>query len=107
VEEVCADGTAVVEVRNRLQEGETVEFIGRGMLSNQWLVTEMIMLGGTTAAEGVTMPTAHPNQRIKVRVPFPVAKYDLLRREKKRPIEVDGVRPDLDTTEYQRKGPTP
>jgi len=85
VEEVCADGTLVVEVRNRLQEGETVEFIGRGMLSNQWLVDEMVLLGGTTAADSVTLPTAHPNQRIRVRVPFPVAEYDLLRREKKAP----------------------
>ncbi|HEY6873124.1 MAG TPA: U32 family peptidase [Geobacteraceae bacterium] len=76
VEECRADGSLLVGVRNRLATGETVEFIGRGMVANTLVLGEM----ATEAGEPIGV--AHPNQRVRLRVPFAAAQYDLIRREK-------------------------
>jgi putative protease len=72
-----ADYAAVlVGVRNRLKLGDALEFIGRGMTSVSHTLLEM------TNETGEPLLVAHPNQRIRLRLPFPVARYDLIRREK-------------------------
>lgn len=76
VEGALPDGTIAIGVRNRLQTGETVEFIGRGMAINRHLLVEM------AGENGETLQVAHPNRRIRVRVPFHTAEFDLVRREK-------------------------
>jgi U32 family peptidase len=76
VEELLPDGTPVIGVRNRLETGEALEFLGRGMAQHRHPLLEM-------ANElGEPVLVAHPNQRITVKVPFPAAVFDLVRREK-------------------------
>jgi putative protease len=81
VEQTVEDGDIIVEARNRLAVGETVEFIGRGMSSHTHTIHEMKV---TQDAAGPWSPVqfANPNQLIRLRVPFPVAKSDLIRRER-------------------------
>ncbi|MGD0843314.1 MAG: U32 family peptidase [Geobacteraceae bacterium] len=76
VEGALPDGMIAIGVRNRLQTGETVEFISRGMAINRHLLMEM------TGENGETLQVAHPNRRIRVRVPFYTEQFDLIRREK-------------------------
>jgi putative protease len=82
VEEAGVNGEIVVEARNRLAVGDTLEFIGRGLSSNLYRLQEMSAPGEKTIPGGSSLQIAHPNQRISFRVPFPVEKYDLIRREK-------------------------
>jgi U32 family peptidase len=77
VEEMLADGTMVIGVRNRLATGDELEFISRGMLLKSHLLTEM------TDGRGEPLQVANPNQQIRVRVPFHTEKFDLIRRERK------------------------
>jgi putative protease len=76
VEETLSDGATVVGVRNRLERGDALEFIGPGMTAFQHVLQEM------ADEEGKTLQTAHPNQRIRLSLPFPVRQYDIIRREK-------------------------
>jgi U32 family peptidase len=76
VEEVRSDGSLLVGVRNRIQAGETLEIIGRGMTSNSFELRDMM-----TAADE-PLSTANPNQQVILRVPFAAEQYDLIRREK-------------------------
>jgi putative protease len=76
VEEAQPGGDLLVGVRNRLEVGEAIEFIGRGMASSSFL------LGAMTDEAGAPVRVAHPNSRVRFRVPFPAAQYDLIRREK-------------------------
>ncbi|HEX8961291.1 MAG TPA: U32 family peptidase [Geobacteraceae bacterium] len=76
VEERLPDGSILVGVRNRLEVGETVEFIGRAMATSTILLQEM------TTEAGEPLSVAHPNQRVRLRVPFAAAQYDMIRREK-------------------------
>jgi putative protease len=76
VEEALPDGSFLVGVRNRLAVGETLEFIGRGMAAATLILQEM------TDEAGEPLPVANPNQRVRLRTPFPAAQYDLIRREK-------------------------
>ena len=76
VEEARADGALLVGVRNRLEVGETIEFIGRGMTVNT------LRLGTMTDETGVPLQVAHPNSRVRIGVSFPAEQYDLIRREK-------------------------
>lgn len=76
VEEKLSDDTIVVGVRNRLETGDTLEFIGPGMASFQHILREM------TDEQGEKLMAANPNQRIKLRLPFPVRTYDIIRKEK-------------------------
>lgn len=75
VEETVPDAVTI-GVRNRLELGDSLEFIGRNMTSLRHELREM------TSEAGDPLQTAHPNQRIRLRLPFPVARYDLIRREK-------------------------
>lgn len=77
VEEVSADGALLVGVRNRLCAGDEVEIMGRAMR------TERIRLEEFTSTDGEPLTVAHPNQRIRLRVPVPAERFDLLRREKR------------------------
>ena len=74
VEEVLSGGAVLIGVRNRFKSGETVEFIGRGMTAHSILLEE---IAGET---GEPLSVAHPNQRVLLHLPFPVSRYDLMRR---------------------------
>jgi putative protease len=76
VEEAPPGGELLVGVRNRIEVGESLEFIGRGMASNT------LLLGAMTDEAGAPLQVAHPNSRIRLRAPFPAAEYDLIRRGK-------------------------
>lgn len=76
VEEIRADGSLMVGVRNRLQLGDTLEFISRGMVSATIILQKM------TNEAGEPISSANPNQRTLLRVPFAAEQYDLIRREK-------------------------
>jgi putative protease len=82
VDEVGHDGEVVVEVRNRITSGDALEFIGRGISSNLFRLREMTAVEETAAGDKSRLQVAHPNRRVSFRVPFPVEKYDLIRREK-------------------------
>jgi U32 family peptidase len=76
VEKASADGELVVGVRNRIEVGDTLEFIGPGMASGR------LELGAMTDEAGAPLKLAHPNSRVRLRTPFPSQQYDLIRREK-------------------------
>ncbi len=75
VEEVAEDGVATIGVRNRIREGELLEIIGPRMAAHHH------PLEGMTDEAGSPMSVAHPNSRVLLPLPFPVARYDLVRRE--------------------------
>lgn len=75
VEEVLADGRAVVGVRNRMLDNDAVELIGPAMKTVSLTMREM------QDEKGAPLAVAQPNQRIVLRFPVPVERYDLLRRE--------------------------
>lgn len=77
VREVLSDGALIIDVRNRMTIGETVEFLGRGLASTSYTLQDM------TDEEGIPLQSAHPNQRIIIRVPFPASKFDLIRQRVK------------------------
>lgn len=79
VSEVREDGEVVLEVRNRIRSGDQVEFIGRGMSSHRLSMTGMVVEGKEPDGP---VEVAHPNQRIVLRVEFPVERLDMVRREK-------------------------
>jgi putative protease len=75
----CAgeDGSLLVGVRNRLEKGDPLEFIGRSMRTERHLLTEM------KDENGNSLEVAHPNSRIRLQVPFRAEEFDLIRREKR------------------------
>ena len=75
--EVVKDGSIIIEVRNRITADDELEFIGRGMASHRFS-----MSGMTSDSDSSPLTVAHPNQKIRMRVPFQVEPLDLLRREK-------------------------
>lgn len=75
------DGEVLVEARNRFAVGDEVEFIGRGMTSHTLSIRE-ITVADDSGRTGSPRLCANPNQLVRLRVPFPVEKYDLIRREK-------------------------
>jgi putative protease len=80
VEDLRADGSAVIEARNRIQIGDELEFIGPGMKLNRVPVNELNLLGSAEKTESVL--SVNPNQRFILTLPFPVEPFDLLRRQK-------------------------
>ena len=76
VEELLPDGAIIVGVRNRINRGDTLEFIGPSLSANAHVLEEIITAGGEKAE------AANPNQRIIVKTSFSAEKYDLVRREK-------------------------
>jgi len=77
VTELSEDGSVIIEVRNRICADDELEFIGRGMASHRFSMSEM-----TSESGNYPLTVAHPNQRIRLRVPFHVEPLDLVRREK-------------------------
>jgi len=82
VSDVLENGEAVIEIRNRVTSGDVVEFIGKNMSSQFFVMSKMTAHNG--AGDGI-LAVAHPNQLVRMRLSFPVERYDLLRREKKQP----------------------
>lgn len=80
VEVLREDGSAVIEVRNRIKVGDELEFIGSGMRSNMLRMNTLSLLDLKGKTETVT--SVNPNQRILLAPTFPVAPYDLIRRQK-------------------------
>ena len=80
VEELRADGSVVIEVRNRIRIGDELEFIGPRMRSANLNIARLDVLDdkGNICASNA----ANPNQRIILKPPFPVETFDLIRREK-------------------------
>ncbi|RNC71412.1 MAG: U32 family peptidase [Desulfuromonadales bacterium] len=76
VEETLPDGSVSIGVRNHIEAGATVEVIGAGMRE------AVVLLDTFTDQEGTPLTEAHPNQRIRVKLPFPAERYDLIRRQK-------------------------
>ncbi|MRR07110.1 MAG: U32 family peptidase [Deltaproteobacteria bacterium] len=75
--EVVKDGSIIIEVRNKITADDELEFIGRGMASHRFS-----MSGMTSDSDSSPLAVAHPNQKIRIRVPFQIEPLDLLRREK-------------------------
>jgi putative protease len=84
------EGEVAVDVRNRIRCGDRLEFIGPGM------VTHSITLERMTDCDGQLLETAHPNSRILLDVPFPTARYDLIRRERLPEMTPPAARPGAD-----------
>ncbi|BCS55655.1 U32 family peptidase [Geobacter sp. SVR] len=80
VEEVLSDGAAVIGVRNRIQVGDELEFIGPGLRSSRLRIDSLTVLD--PLGDAVEAEAANPNQRIMMRPPFEVEPFDLIRREK-------------------------
>lgn len=80
VDDVQANGTLLISVRNKIKTGELIEFIGPGMRSDSLILQDFSILPERGAA--VPAAAANPNQRILLTVPFAVEAGDLLRREK-------------------------
>jgi len=76
VEETLPDGRVIIGVRNRLETGDTVEFIGRHMAVNRLHLEEM------TDENGSFVQIANPNRRVSINVPFHTERFDIIRREK-------------------------
>lgn len=79
VAEVLENGEVIVEVRNRVSSEDVVEFIGRGMSSHFYAMSPMF---AHDRVGNAIVEVAHPNQLVRMRLPFSVERYDLLRREK-------------------------
>lgn len=83
--EAVENGEVLVEARNRISVGETVEFISRGMSSHVFRVTEM-MAAENNAGTASPLQSANPNQLVRFQVPFPVERYDLIRKGRGGPV---------------------
>ncbi len=83
VEELRTDGSAVIEVRNRIQVGDDLEFIGPGMRSDMLRVETLNLLDTRGKIQSVS--SVNPNQRIMLMPPFHVDPFDLIRRQKDGP----------------------
>jgi len=80
VEEVRSNGDVVIGVRNRIRNGDEIEFIGPHMRCDSLHVGKLQVLdkaGNTSDCD-----CANPNQLILMQPPFEVAPFDLIRREK-------------------------
>lgn len=68
------DGVATIEQRNNFKKGDTVEVFGPNLKPTKFLVEEFIN------EEGKSVDVAnHPQEILKIRVPFKVQKYDIIR----------------------------
>lgn len=80
VEERRADGTTVIEARNRIRVGDQLEFIGTGMRRDVMRVERLDLLADSGKTESVE--SVNPNQRILATLSFGAEPFDLIRREK-------------------------
>ena len=80
VEERRADGSTVIEARNRIRVGDQLEFIGTGMRTNSLRVERLELL--TVSGKTEPVESVNPNQRIVMELSFAAEPLDLIRREK-------------------------
>ena len=80
VEELRADGTSLIGVRNRIRIGDELEFVGPGMRAARLIVERLHLLD--QEGEENEVEAVNPNQRILMELPFAVEAGDLIRREK-------------------------
>ena len=76
VDDVDSAGVVTLGVRNRLCRGDTLEVIGPRMASHRFTLDRM------TDRDGTCLEVAHPNSTVRIELPFPVERFDLVRREK-------------------------
>lgn len=95
IEAVDSQGGATVGVRNRIRTGETLEVIGPRMAASSLLLSAM------TSEEGLSQDVAHPNSRIRVVFPFPVQRYDIVRRERPDGVTDNAVQTTTDPGQVQ------
>lgn len=76
VESVEGDGTAVVAVRNQIKQGDSLEWLGRGMRFETLPHVELF------SESSFPLLVANPNSRIRVKPGFPVEPFDLLRKSR-------------------------
>jgi putative protease len=80
VEECGADGSTLIEARNRIRVGDRLEFIGTGMRTECHTVDRLQLICDSGKSEDVE--SVNPNQRVRMTLPFVVEPFDLIRREK-------------------------
>ena len=68
------DGYAIIEQRNNFKVGDTVEVFGPDTKARKFEVEEFI----NDKLESVN-EAKHPQERLKIKVPFKVRKYDIIR----------------------------
>ncbi len=73
--------TATIEQRNHFKSGETLEVLSPNFEPVSFIATDMVNAKG----EKVSI-ARHPKERLRLHIPFPVAKYDMLRKVKKNRI---------------------
>ena len=78
VESSSTGGEVVVGVRNRIRQGDELEFIGPNMRAERLTVQGLRIL--TPEGDSVEA-AANPNQRMVLTPPFAVEPFDLVRRE--------------------------
>jgi putative protease len=74
-----ATGTALLEQRNKLAEGETVELLTPGRPGIPFVANGLTDLDGNAIASA-----PHPKMRYRMPIPFPASEGDLLRSGEKR-----------------------
>jgi hypothetical protein len=70
----------VIEARNRIRIGDTLEFIGTGMRKDVFTVEQLDLL--TVSGKTEQVESINPNQRLLMKLPFATEPFDLIRREK-------------------------
>ena len=68
------DGYAIIEQRNNFKVGDTVEVFGPNISPQEFKVNELINMDGENVNEA-----KHPQEKLKLKVPFKVQKYDIIR----------------------------
>jgi U32 family peptidase len=76
VREVLADGTALIEGRNRFFPGEELELIGPAMRGSRFTAGEL------RSVAGEPLPAGQPNLLLHMQLPAGARSGDLLRRER-------------------------
>lgn len=69
-----SEGYALIEQRNNFKVGDTVEVFGPNMEAQSFVVTELINKDEISVNEA-----KHPQELLKIKVPFKVRKYDIVR----------------------------
>lgn len=69
-----SENYALIEQRNNFKVGDTVEVFGPNDEAKTFVVTEFINKDGISVNEA-----KHPQEKLKIKVPFKVRKYDIIR----------------------------
>ncbi|MDH3974003.1 MAG: U32 family peptidase [Deltaproteobacteria bacterium] len=76
IKENLHDGNYLVEARNKIQSGDTIEIMGRGERINAFSLSSM------KSPEGHEIPHAQPKQLFIIKAALQMEPMDILRREK-------------------------